>query len=125
MGHSHKMWVVLTVVSILTCHLSLGRNVLSVDTMNFSGEDGQSSGDSQLLEPRYSCPEDNVDFNGHDIDCVPLIPNWHACGEICNVTPACKFWTWVKTENNRCCLKGVDYGLMHATHCISGVKGCQ
>merc|ERR1712098_782361 len=105
------MWVVLTAVTILTCHPS-------------SGQDG-TSGDIQLPEPRYSCPEDNVDFRGYDIDCVPGIPNWHACGEICSVPPACQFWTWVKTQDNRCCLKGVDYGLIHATFCISGVKGCQ
>merc|ERR1712098_429533 len=118
------MWVVLTVVTILTCHLSLGQDVLSVDTMNSSGEDGQSSGDTQLLQPRYSCPEDNVNFAGHDIDYVPGIPDWHACGEICSLTPACKFWTWMKNEDNRCCLKDADYGLAYSTNCISGVRGC-
>merc|ERR1712126_767901 len=117
------MWSVLTVVTILTYHLSLGQDELSGDTLDSFGQDEASEG-IQLLEPRYSCPEYNVGFWSHDIDIVHGIPNWHTCGEICSLTPACKFWTWT-VYPEVCWMKNSDQGLTHAEGRISGVKGCK
>merc|ERR1712126_99692 len=123
MGHTVTMWVVLTVVTILTCHLSLGQDVLSVDTMNYSGQDVLSE-DTQVLEPRYSCPEVDVDFRGFDFASISSIRDWHSCGTICSSTPDCKFWTWSHAWNI-CFLKSSDRGLCYDDRAISGVKGCK
>merc|ERR1712243_179853 len=104
------MWVVLTVVTILTCHLSLGQDVLS--------------GDTQVLEPKYSCPEVDVDFRGFDFASISSIRDWHSCGTICSSTPDCKFWTWSHAWNI-CLLKSSDRGLCYDDRAISGVQGCK
>merc|ERR1712126_372052 len=109
------MWSVLTVVSILTFHLSLGQDGMSLETMDSLGQD-YTSEDPQLLELGYSCPEDNVGFIGRDIVYVPGIEDWHACGEICSNTSDCNFWSWVKPPSivsNLCCLKSSDEGLTY------------
>merc|ERR1712215_360783 len=76
------MWSVLTVVTILTCHLSLG-------------QDAASEG-IQLLEPRFSCPEYDAAFTSTPYDSRNGIPDWQSCGEICSLVPDCKFWAWAK-----------------------------
>jgi len=116
MGSDSAMWAVLTVVTILTCHLSLGEDGLSIDTLDSLEQVGLSK------EPRYSCPQNNVCFDGHTIVEIPGIVNWHDCGIICIHTDDCNFWTWYNNRN--CYLKTSDRGLAYDESAISGEKGC-
>eukprot|EP00091_Calanus_sinicus_P025056 TRINITY_DN9357_c0_g1_i1.p1 TRINITY_DN9357_c0_g1~~TRINITY_DN9357_c0_g1_i1.p1 ORF type:complete len:113 (-),score=20.07 TRINITY_DN9357_c0_g1_i1:121-459(-) len=75
-------------------------------------------------KPRYACPEFNVNFDGDDIDYVHDVSSWHECGIMCNLVPACKFWTW-NTETHRCKLSSSDYGLEYHSQAISGQTGCK
>merc|ERR1712133_274271 len=103
MGSDSAMWAVLAVVTILTCHLSLGQVGLSE-------------------EPRYSCPMMNVRFDDNTIADIPGILNWHECGIICNHVADCNFWTWF--NNKMCYLKSSDRGLAYDESAISGEKTC-
>merc|ERR1711872_919342 len=103
------MWTLLVTVTILNCQLSLGQDVASEDT--------------QLLEPRYECPQSSVSFDGNNIVQIPGIQNWHECGIICIHTNGCNFWTWY--NDNKCHLKTSDHGLAYDEAGISGEKGCQ
>merc|ERR1712133_210538 len=81
------MWSVLAVVAILTCHLSLGQDVLSGDTLHSLGHN-ETSEDIQLPEHKYSCPE--------HYKRLPKVDSWHTCGDFCGspLYPYCKFWSW-------------------------------
>merc|ERR1711962_1452929 len=77
------MWIVLAVVTILTCPMSLGQD--------------EASEDIQLMEPRFlHCPEDNAAFTNTPYDYRKGITDWHDCGEICTLFDDCKFWSWAK-----------------------------
>merc|ERR1712126_289513 len=105
-----RMSVLLTLVTILISQPSLG-------------QDGQSV-DIHHVEPRYECPEVNVDFNGNNIGYIPGVPDWRACGSICSLTPDCMFWTWNHVDHN-CFLKTSDEGLANYYRTISGARGCK
>merc|ERR1712080_72521 len=76
------------------------------------------------LSDSYSCPEMNVDMNGNDIEAFKGIETWNECGEICEGSFNCRFWTW--TDLHECWLKTSDEGLAHDVKgCISGAKGCK
>jgi len=70
----------------------------------------------------YSCPETGVDFYGYDVEIVHDVPDWHACGEACELVSTCKYWTW--NTWNTCNLKSSDAGLLKDPEGISGVRGC-
>merc|ERR1712133_182354 len=95
----------LTVVVILTCHLSLGEDGMSGDTLDSLEQVGLP--DDKFLEPRYECPQSNMFFDGNNIAVIPGIQNWHECGIICIHTTPCNFWSW-NTNNNDCYLKTSD-----------------
>merc|ERR1711955_164182 len=116
------MWVVLTVVTFLTCHLSLGQDVLAGDTVD-SIRQNEASEETKLLEPRYECPQNNICFNGNTIADIPGVKDWHNCGEICKNIEGCNFWTWY--NNNMCYLKTSDHGLAYDESAMSGEKTCQ
>merc|ERR1711872_19345 len=73
--------------------------------------------------PTYSCPEVDVDFNGCDVNSVHEQTDWHACGEICELTPECRYWTL--GAYNMCLLKSCDSGKREIEGAISGVRGCK
>jgi len=86
----------------------------------------ESSGEEKLEtgpDPRYSCPEMDVDFGSNDVDNIHGITDWRACGTICDITPPCKFWTM--GFYNTCWLKSSDAGLSVDFGAISGAKGCK
>eukprot|EP00091_Calanus_sinicus_P000883 TRINITY_DN10839_c0_g1_i1.p1 TRINITY_DN10839_c0_g1~~TRINITY_DN10839_c0_g1_i1.p1 ORF type:complete len:139 (+),score=34.09 TRINITY_DN10839_c0_g1_i1:49-417(+) len=102
-------------------------------TIAFSPLNGQDvdAGPMDQQEPRYAmaCPLVDIDFYGYDIDEYHGVASWHDCGIICNLTTACKFWTWNNShgmdhpDHHRCLLKSSDQGLVNGGG-ISGQKGC-
>merc|ERR1711872_1212734 len=81
-----------------------------------------SAGLNNVTAPSYSCPEFNVDFDGHDVNHVTHVKDWHDCGAICELEMDCRFWTW--TTDHNCWLKSSDAGLQQDSD-ISGVRGCK
>ena len=39
-------------------------------------------------EPRYACPEVNVDFEGNDVEILEDVASWHNCGKFLNMLKA-------------------------------------
>merc|ERR1711892_84744 len=86
---------------------------------------------SDTMEPRYSCPEVDVNFSGYDINTIDNIYNWQDCGTICSLNSKCMFWTLNNDKDQgtqhgqyRCYLKSSDANLEKSPGDISGVKGC-
>ena len=42
----------------------------------------------------WPCPSEDVNFSGHDVERVDGVDSWSECGQICNVYPNCKYWTY-------------------------------
>merc|ERR1719334_1498180 len=74
-------------------------------------------------EPRYSCPEADVRFDGHNIDELHHVANWQNCGAACSLNTLCLYWTW-GSYDNRCLLKNSDAGLKKSPGAYSGERGC-
>merc|ERR1712180_89530 len=118
------MWSVLALVTILTCHLSLGQD--------------EASEDIQLPGQNYSCPEEGKRFYGYVKETYYGIPKWTTCGDLCDSVQHqqfCKFWSWrhawwpspSPTPTNRMCLLMTDAGddgLVDNSGWTSGVRGC-
>merc|ERR1719483_211503 len=76
-------------------------------------------------EPRYACPETNVDFDGNDFTELHNVGSWKDCGIICNLSTDCKFWSWNANPGYQgCYLKTSDHGLKFVEGIISGQQGC-
>jgi len=77
--------------------------------------------------------EDNIDYDGNDIQILPNIPSKAECMSRCQSNGRCKFWTWIKpTYNGRhgigarktCHLKSDNGGRKTTQGLISGNKIC-
>merc|ERR1712133_257987 len=121
-----KMGVVLTVVTILNCHLSLGQAEMSGDTLHSLGQD-EASEDIQLLEPSPSpSPVYDRFFADTYFDVMVGTQDWQSCGAICSTTPACKFWSWAIIHGEGCDCFLIDsdhHDWMNIEGAISGAKG--
>merc|ERR1712058_125253 len=83
----------------------------------------------------YACPENNVNFYKRNIHTIKdLSLDWHKCGELCQNTERCQFWTLhhctpetIPEEcpimaTNVCNLKNSDWGLEKKDGYISGTR---
>jgi len=78
---------------------------------------------AQEAAPRYACPENDVRFDGNDIGTAETA-TWEECGQLCNLTDGCNFWSW-HTDDYICNLKDSDgAGLEEHDNRISGARGC-
>jgi len=74
---------------------------------------------------KYTCPEINIDFAGHDITVIFDIFSWEECAALCLDMPDCLFWTLDNRDGeHRCIPKTSDAGYRHLADHISGVRGC-
>ena len=76
-----------------------------------------------FLDILSTCYEDNIDYNGNDIDYGPTgnIDNAEACQKSCQKLDQCLFWTF---SSNGCILKTSDGNPQHSNGAISGPKYC-
>merc|ERR1712165_54601 len=74
-----------------------------------------------------SCPEEDVSLGmDHYIDAVHHVSSWENCGQICNLTDNCEYWTWGEEGDHAdiCFLYSTNSGLSAYPLSYSGEKGC-
>merc|ERR1711915_957473 len=79
------------------------------------------SSDSDSLNSTFSCPEYNLDFDGHDLGYLYPVDSWQNCGEICADVTGCVAWT---LGNRRCNVKTSTHGATYYSGAISGLRHC-
>merc|ERR1711894_209386 len=74
----------------------------------------------------WPCPSEDVNFSGHDVERVDGVDSWSECGQICNVYPNCKYWTYEPSgpHGHGCWMKSSDNGMERKNGYISGEKSC-
>merc|ERR1719189_23348 len=75
------------------------------------------------------CPEVNKDYYGNDLSghTKTTVDTWQKCGELCQNTPGCKFWTWTPPGSGYpkwCHLKNAKSKVSFYDKAVSGAKGC-